>query len=111
MYCSVLAVVQGLGVPHGFRRFILNPGLQTRRQSLFSDWNGAFPEQGGLGGVQSGFSHLARSVLLHAFGIFHPCLFLEVCLVPEGGGICVRRLSGGFRAFFLCRRGCRTCCR
>jgi len=53
----------------------------------------------------------ARSVLLHAFGIFHPCLFLEVCLVSEGGGICVRRLSGGFRAFFLCRRGCRTCCR
>ena len=89
----------------------VSAGLQACRQSLFPDWNGAFPKQGRLGGVQSGFSHLARSVLLHAFGIFHPCLFLEVRFVPEGGGICVRRLSGGFRAFFLCRRGCRTCCR
>ncbi|MFR7733384.1 MAG: hypothetical protein ACLU7D_08540 [Collinsella sp.] len=69
-------------------------------QGLFPYRHGPFPEQGGLCGVQPGFPHLPCGVFLHAPDVFQTRLFLELRLVPQRGGIRVRRFFSRFRAFF-----------
>ena len=80
--CTGIGRFSWLAPPHP------NLGLEPCGEGRSPYRHRPFPEQGGLCGIQPGFSHLPCGVLLHAPGVF-PDRFVSKSpfLVPQRGGV------------------------